>query len=346
MIKVITYGTFDMFHFGHMKLLERAKALGDYLIVGVTSDDYDITRGKINNRQSIVERVQSVKDTGLADKIVIEEYEGQKIDDIVKYKADIFTVGSDWEGKFDYLNEYCKVIYLERTKGISSSELRSEERKLKIGFVGDYETNVIIKHCKECKYVNGAEISGAYVKNDDFFDKMPEVRRFKSFEEIVENSDAVYIDSYPGIHEEQIRYAIVKGCHVLVESPITVNPNTCKELIALSKKNNVVLLPALKTANATAYKRLCLILKTGKIGKVVSVDATCTSLNDVDIEKLKKTDYSMYWNSLCAWGPTAMLPVFQILGTDYKKFDISTYYMDREKNYDLFTRKQCLDRQA
>lgn len=135
MKKVITYGTFDLLHYGHIRLLERAKELGDYLIVGVTSDDYDKTRGKINVQQSLSERVAAVRATGLANKIIVEEYEGQKIDDIKKYKVDIFTVGSDWVGKFDYLNNYCAVKYLERTKGISSSELRQKDRNLTMGII-------------------------------------------------------------------------------------------------------------------------------------------------------------------------------------------------------------------
>ena len=98
MKKVITYGTYDCLHYGHIRLLERAKALGDYLIVGVTSDAYDKERGKINGTQSVLERVEAVRKTGLADLIIIEEYEGQKIDDIIKYGVDIFTVGSDWVG--------------------------------------------------------------------------------------------------------------------------------------------------------------------------------------------------------------------------------------------------------
>ena len=137
MKKVITYGTYDLLHYGHIRLLERAKALGDYLIVGVTADDFDKSRGKINVQQSLMERIEGVKNTGIADEIIIEEYEGQKIDDIRRYGVDIFTVGSDWKGKFDYLNEYCKVIYLERTKGVSSSELRSEKRKLRMIVEGD-----------------------------------------------------------------------------------------------------------------------------------------------------------------------------------------------------------------
>ena len=105
MKKVITYGTFDLLHYGHVRLLQRARELGDYLIVGVTSDDYDNTRGKINNQQSLMERIASVRETGLADEIIVEEYEGQKIDDIKRYGIDIFTVGADWKLKFDYLNE-------------------------------------------------------------------------------------------------------------------------------------------------------------------------------------------------------------------------------------------------
>lgn len=137
MKKVITYGTYDLLHYGHVRLLERAKALGDYLIVGVTADGFDKARGKINVQQSLMERIEAVKATGLADEIVVEEYEGQKIDDIKRFDVDIFTVGSDWKGNFDYLNEFCKVVYLDRTEGVSSSEIRSGERTLRIGLVGE-----------------------------------------------------------------------------------------------------------------------------------------------------------------------------------------------------------------
>lgn len=137
MTKVITYGTYDLLHYGHIRLLERAKALGDYLIVGVTADDFDKTRGKINVQQSLMERIEAVRATGLADKIIVEEYEGQKIDDIRRYDVDIFTVGSDWVGKFDYLNEFCKVVYLDRTEGVSSSEIREKKQQIKLGLVGN-----------------------------------------------------------------------------------------------------------------------------------------------------------------------------------------------------------------
>ena len=129
MVKVITYGTYDLLHYGHIRLLERAKALGDYLIVGVTSDVFDRERGKINVQQSLMERVEAVRATGLADEIIIEEYEGQKIDDIKRLNVDIFTVGSDWKGKFDFLKEQCEVVYLERTPEISTTQIKKELKK-------------------------------------------------------------------------------------------------------------------------------------------------------------------------------------------------------------------------
>ena len=176
MLKVITYGTYDLLHYGHIRLLKRAKALGDYLIVGVTADDFDKIRGKINVQQSLMERIEAVRATGLADKIIVEEYEGQKIDDIRRYDVDIFTVGSDWKGRFDYLNEYCKVVYLERTEGISSSEIRSEQRKIHLGIVG--ESPIIKKYIRESQYVNGIEVKGIYTHNPE---------KFENFEFITDN---------------------------------------------------------------------------------------------------------------------------------------------------------------
>ena len=110
MRKVITYGTYDLLHQGHVRLLERAKALGDYLVVGVTADGFDKVRGKINVSQTLNERMRSVQELGIADEVIVEEYEGQKIDDIRRMGIDVFTVGSDWVGKFDYLREYCEVV--------------------------------------------------------------------------------------------------------------------------------------------------------------------------------------------------------------------------------------------
>ena len=109
---------FDLFHEGHYNILKRAKALGDYLIVGVTSESYDIERGKLNVRDSLLKRIENVRPYRFADEIIIEEYQGQKPSDIIKYKVDLLVLGSDWRGKFDYLKNYCDVVYLERTKNI------------------------------------------------------------------------------------------------------------------------------------------------------------------------------------------------------------------------------------
>ena len=101
MKKVITYGTYDLLHQGHINLLRRAKELGDYLIVGVTSDSFDRGRGKLNVRNNVLERVEAVKATGYADEVIIEDYLGQKIDKIHKDYLEVFGMGSDWSGNFN-----------------------------------------------------------------------------------------------------------------------------------------------------------------------------------------------------------------------------------------------------
>ena len=126
MKKVITYGTFDLLHQGHLNILRRARELGDYLIVGVTTPKWDQERGKLNVHDSLEQRIAAVRATGYADLIITEDYAGQKIDDVKNYGVDTFVLGSDWEGKCDYLKEFCEVVYLPRTEGISSTMLREE----------------------------------------------------------------------------------------------------------------------------------------------------------------------------------------------------------------------------
>lgn len=306
MIKVITYGTFDLLHYGHIRLLERAKALGDYLIVGVTADDFDKTRGKINVQQSLMERVESVRATGIADEIIVEEYEGQKIDDIRKYDIDIFTVGSDWIGKFDYLNEYCKVVYLERTQGISSTEIRSEKREIRLGLIGD--SKFLNKIFEESKAVNGIKVSALQTTNLNAMN--PELKKCAQYS-VLKNSDAIYVRSKPSLHYSHIKEALLEGKHVLCESPISLEKAQTLELFELADQKGLVLMEGIKTAYATAFSRLILLIKGGKIGDVISIDATCTSLN--------KTD----WPGIYEWAPTALLPIFELLGDKYEKKIIS-----------------------
>ena len=336
MTKVITYGTYDLLHYGHIRLLERAKALGDYLIVGVTADDFDKSRGKINVQQSLMERIEAVRATGLADEIIIEEYEGQKIDDIKRYDVDIFTVGSDWVGKFDYLNEYCKVVYLERTEGISSSEIRSENRKIRFGLVGD--SIALKKFAKECDFVNGVEVSAICTSNQTLIEDLASngIYITQNFDELLDKTDALYLISEPGLHYKQIYSALNKCKHVLCETPIAMSVAQSRALHQLAERNNCVLMDSIKTAYSIAYSRLLLLAKSGKIGKIVSVDATATSLRDIDDIIDNKIDNT--WNSMCAWGPTVMLPIFQLLGTNYKRKNIISRLSNKEKMFDTFTK--------
>ena len=280
-----------------------------------------MARGKINVKQSLSERIENVRETGLADEIIVEEYEGQKIDDIRRYGADIFAIGSDWKGKFDYLSDYCKVVYLDRTKGISSTELRSEERKLSVGLIGD--ASWLDKYRRQARFVNGMEIEG--IATPDTTMLTPELSELpvvtSDISDLLQKVDAVVIASDPSLHEKQIRQALEAGKHVLCESPFALTPEAGDSLVAYAQERGLVLQDAIKTAYSTAFHRLVLLVKGGKIGKAVSVDATCTSL------RYNKTDDSITganWGGMGEWGPIALLPIFQILGTDYTSSQIIT----------------------
>lgn len=331
MTKVITYGTYDLLHYGHIRLLERAKELGDYLIVGVTTENFDKSRGKINVQQTLTERIEAVRATGIADEIIVEEYEGQKIDDILRYQVDIFTVGSDWTGKFDYLKEYCDVVYLPRTEGISSTEIRSDNHHLKLGIVGD--TLSAEKVIKESKYVDGISIVGACVSKGALltepFSMLPVIT--DDYEELLRESDALYLKALPELHFEMIRRAIQCGKHVLCESPMALSSQERKKLCEMADASNVIVMDGIKTAYCTAYMRLRLMIMSKAIGNVYSVDATCTSLAEPNGSNRK-------WDSYYEWAPTALLPVFQLLGVDYLEKHTVTHFLDDAHQQDGFTK--------
>jgi len=122
--RVITYGTYDIFHIGHLRLLQRVKALGDELIVAVSTDEFNLKKGK-RVMIPFSQRAEIVKNIKCVDMVIAEESWKQKIDDIKRYNIDIFAIGDDWRGEFDFLKEYCDVIYLPRTKNISSTQLKN-----------------------------------------------------------------------------------------------------------------------------------------------------------------------------------------------------------------------------
>ena len=197
MTRVITYGTFDLFHEGHYRLLQRAKTLGDYLIVGVTTEAYDKARGKLNVVDSLVTRIENVRKTGYADEIIIEESPGQKVNDIRKFHIDIFVIGSDWTGVFDYLKDYCQVVYLERTKNISSTMLREQNSPIqRIGIIGT--GRIAARFIPEARLVSGISTQGVYnphIESARKFAEQWEINAYATLEKFYDAIDIVYIAS-------------------------------------------------------------------------------------------------------------------------------------------------------
>lgn len=327
---VITYGTYDRLHYGHVRLLERAKELGDYLIVGVTSDAFDRQRGKLNVQQTLSERMDAVKATGLADLIIAEEYEGQKIADIQKYKADIFTVGSDWAGKFDYLKQYCEVVYLERTKGVSSTEIRTNEHDLvRLGCIGmNIPTD---RFLTESRYVSGIEVTACVYESDvpnrERIEKLIhdyDITEYKTSEELLEHVDAVYIAACRKDNEKFIRQALSRGRHVICESPMFLSRAEAKELICMARKKRLVLMEAVKTLYFPAFQHLILLIGSRVIGDVVHIDVSCSQSNQT-LDFAKKYEGSMY-----DFGAYVLLPIFKLLGTAYKKCTVKNFFCSEQ----------------
>lgn len=336
MKKVITYGTYDLLHQGHINLLRRAKELGDYLIVGVTNDNFDRERGKLNVCNNVLERVEAVKATGLADKIIIEDYFGQKIDDIQKYNVDIFAIGSDWEGKFDYLGEYCKVVYLPRTEGISSTMLREEKQAaIKVGIAGC--GNIAKRFVPEANYVNGVEIIGAFdcdmTMADDFVKSNSLRKMFNSFEEMLTEVDAVYIATPHLSHYAYCKQALLAKKHVLCEIPLVLEEEQARELYTIAEQQGVILMEANKTAHCPAFNHLMVMIKSGAIGEVVDIEASLSRL--LPDKTRREFDPAQAGGSMYESGVYPLLPIFRLLGTEYKNLNI---YSRMENGVDIYTK--------
>ena len=335
MKKVITYGSFDLFHEGHYKLLERAKALGDYLIVGVTTEHYDESRGKMNVVNSIMERIENVKSTGFADEIIIEDHVGQKIEDIIKYDIDVFTVGSDWTGAFDHFKEYCEVVYLERTKGISSSQLRSNFNLLKLGIIGT--GRIANRFIPEAKYVSGVNVESVYNPHIDSARNYAERHKLNSYfddlESFLNNVDAVYVASPHETHYEYVKKALEHKKHVLCEKPMVLCGDEARELFKIAKENGCVLMEAIKTAYCPGFIQLINTIKSGVIGEVKDVEAAFTKLENPKNRELIDTKYGGSFTELASY---TLLPIIKILGTDYNEIRFESFKND--KNIDIYTK--------
>lgn len=335
MVKVITYGTFDLFHEGHYRLLQRAKALGDYLIVGVTTEKYDMERGKLNVVDPLLTRIENVKKTGLVNEIVIEESPGQKVNDVKKYHVDIFTVGSDWIGAFDYMNDYCKVVYLDRTKNISSTMLREQNKKiLKAGIIGT--GRIANRFIPEVKLVSGISAQGVYNphrESAETFAEKWEIDAYDDLENFFNDVDVVYVASPHQTHYQYVKSALEHGKHVLCEKPMIMKREQAEELFQYSKEHGCILFEGIKTAYCPGFEKLLGIACSGMIGNIRYVDACFTKLENRNTREL--TDLG-YGGSLTELGSYCLLPVIKLFGSQYEdvRFDV----IHDENGLDLFTK--------
>ena len=334
MKKVITYGTYDLLHEGHINLLRRAKALGDYLIVGVTSDSFDRGRGKLNVRNNVLERVEAVRATGYADEVVIEDYVGQKIDDIQRYGVDIFAIGSDWEGKFDYLREYCQVVYLPRTEGISSTMLREESQTIyRIGVIGS--GRIANRFVPETKVVNGARVTAVLDPDAEraaaFADKHG-IKACTDFDTFISDLDIVYVASPHPTHYDYTRRALMAGKHVLCEIPFTLSKDEAQELYQMAEERHLVLLEASKTAFCPAFGHIVTLVKSGIIGEVVDVSASLSKMVDAPTREL---DPAQAGGAMTEHAPLTLMAIIKLLGIEWK--DLS-FHTKRQNGVDIYTK--------
>ena len=192
------------------------------------------------------------------------------------------------------------------------------------------------KFYRESQYVNSVKVVGLCSDDLSKLADLSQMIQFTTdnYSDLLEQVDAVYIHSHPQQHFEQCKIALEAGKNVLCESPIAGSDSECKVLFDIAKKNNSVLMEGIRTAYLTAYSRLLLLLKSGKIGEIISVDATCTSLSIID----NFGSNSRKWGAMETWGPTALLPVLQILGTNYQSTDSFSIPDEQSGENDGFTK--------
>lgn len=335
MTKVITYGTFDLFHAGHYNLLQRAKALGDYLIVGVTTERYDQTRGKLNVVDSLMTRIENVRKTGFADEIIVEETMGQKVSDVKKYQVDIFTVGSDWVGVFDYMKDYCKVVYLERTRSISSTMLRNQKYKIqRIGLVGN--GRIAGRFLHEAKCVSGVNVEGVYNPHresaEDFAGRYG-INAYGSLQEFYDNVDIVYVASPHETHYGYVKDALLHDKHVLCEKPIALDRKQAEELFRIASETGKILFECIKTAYCPGFNKLIDVACSGMIGSIRYVDACFTKLENEDTRELRD---EVYGGSFTELGSYCLLPAMKLFGREYEDVRFETIH--GKNGLDLFTK--------
>lgn len=274
MRKVITYGTFDLFHQGHYNILKRAKEYGDYLIVGVTSESYDIERGKLSVHDSLTQRIENVMKTGFVDEVIIEEYLGQKIRDIIKYDIDVLVIGSDWKGKFDHLRKYCEVVYLERTKNISSTQIRESSGNLiNIGIITD--TTDDEGTTEEIKYVSGLHISDVYASDrqigTEFCRKYQIGKYDDNLDDFIKNIDLAIVQVRLKERYRYVRRLLEAGIHVISQTPLSLDEEEAAGLFDLADRKKAILIENFTTIYLRAFLQMMWITQSDILGRIYSV---------------------------------------------------------------------------
>ena len=308
---VITYGTFDLFHQGHYNILKRAKEEGDYLIVGVTGETYDTERGKLSVQDSLATRIQNVLDTGFVDKVIVEEYLGQKIHDIINYHVDVLVIGSDWKGKFDHLRKYCEVKYLERTKNISSTQLRNENMTIyRFGIVtDDKEDNRAIR---EAQHVSGIHAESVFSESEEVAKGFQEEHELYSshtdYQAFLEDVDVVYVKTEQSSRKKYVEAAVRAGKHVVYDVPCAESKEEELALRELAQKQGVVILEHVPIFYLQTFAQLLWMARGNLIGDIIHVDC---SISKRAYDETKDNSFEEI-----AYMPICVIS--KILGVDYQ----------------------------
>ena len=288
----------------------------------------------VKNEERVLGRcLESVQE--IADEIIIEEAPGQKFTDIKKYNIDIFTVGSDWVGSFDYLKDYCKVVYLDRTKDISSTMLRQENSHIqRIGIIGT--GRIASRFVVESKLVSGVSIQGVYNPHEEsmraFADHW-QINGYMDFASFYENVDVVYIATPHETHYAYIKDALLHEKHVICEKPMVLKKEQAEALFGLAKEKGLILFEGVKTAYCPGFHKLLGIAASGSIGAIRNIEACFTKLEKPDTREL--TD-AVYGGSFTELGSYIMLPVLKLLGEAYTNYRFES--LRGENGLDVFTK--------
>ena len=260
---------------------------------------------------------------------------GQKISDVQKYHIDIFAIGSDWMGAFDYISDYCKVVYLERTKNISSTMLREQNRHIqKVGIIGT--GRIANRFVPESKQVSGIDVQRVYNPNRDSaerFAKIWEIDFSTDLELFLKGIDSVYVASPHQSHYDYVKFALEHGKHVLCEKPMVLKKCQSEELFDYARQKNLVLFEGIKTAYCPGFEKLLGIACSGIIGNIHYIDACFTKLEDKNKREL--TDMAC-GGSLTELGSYCLLPIIKLFGNKYE--DVRFESIHDNKGLDVFTK--------